>query len=392
MSGTPTQRLAPFGAVYAAYFAAMGLFSPYYPLWLQHLGFTTFAIGLFAALQSATRVVAPYGWGWLADHGGRRAVLVRWASACSAAAALAMAIVGEQGAAIALAMAALYLANGAILPITESMMLAAVHGRHGLDAVRYGRTRVWGSVGFAVAAAAGGPVLEALGVRSLPWLTAALFAATVLAASGLPSAGPVSHEHGPPVSVAPVLRRPEVRWFFAGTMLTVLAHTALYAFFSLYIDSLGLGKTVVGIAWGVAVLAEIAFFATQGRWMAWAVDLKWLQVVGWVAAARFALTAAAGHWLALLLLVQVSHAITFAAHHSACTSVIGRHFPGRLRGRGAALYSTLGYGVPGVVGGMAGGALVQRYGLESVFWAASLAGVAAALCYRRAEQARARPG
>ncbi|MFN0186949.1 MAG: MFS transporter, partial [Aquabacterium sp.] len=180
------------------------------------------------------------------------------------------------------------------------------------------------------------------------------------------------------------LREPAVAWFFASIFFTVLAHTAMYAFFSLYLVALGYSKTQIGVIWAVSVLAEIAFFATQGRWLRRATDLRWLHAVALVAAVRFALTAVVAHWLWLLLLVQCAHALTFAAHHSACTSVIARHFPDRLRSRGAALYTILGYGLPGVVGGVAGGALIESAGLESVFWAASVAGVLAALCYRAA--------
>ena len=64
----------------------------------------------------------------------------------------------------------------------------------------------------------------------------------------------------------------------------------------------------------------------------------------------------------MLVARPVLHALTFAAQHSACIAVITRHFPGRLRGRGQALYTVLGYGASGVVGGVAGGALSERLG------------------------------
>lgn len=376
-------RLAPFGALWFCYFATQGLFSPYSPLWLQSMGLSTLAIGLYSALQSGTRLVAPYAWGWLADHGGRRAYLIRVAAVLSTLAAFSLGWAGN-GWMLVLAVALLYLANGGMVPIAETLALKQLHGAQGLDARRYGRIRLWGSVGFIAAVMLGGPLLQWTGVAALPWITCAIYAAVALAAWRLPSAPADPLSPAQRLSIWPVLRRPEVAWFFGGTMLTVLAHTALYAFFSIYLDSLGHSKAVVGLVWGVGVLAEIVFFATQGRWLARGTDLKWLHAVALVTALRFACTAAFGHWLALLLLVQLSHAITFAAHHSGCTSVIARHFPDRLRGRGSALYTTLGYGVPGVLGGIAGGVLVQAMGLESVFWAASAAGLAAALCYRRA--------
>jgi PPP family 3-phenylpropionic acid transporter len=375
-------RTAPFGALWVCYYASIGLFNPYSPLWLSHLGYSTLAIGAFASLQSWTRVVAPYGWGWLADHGGRRVALLRLAALLSALAAAALWWVRDAGAwPLALVVAALFLANGAVTPIGEALLLKHLHDGDGLDARRYGRVRMWGSIGFIGSVLAFGAVLQRTGIRALPLFTFALFALLALAAWRLPGATePATHAAQPRVSVWPVLRQPEVRWFFAGLMLTVLAHTALYAFFSLYLDRLGHGKPVVGMLWGVSVAAEILFFALAGRHFARIGEYRWLVLAALVSAARFALTAALGDEMVVLVLVQLTHALTFAAQHMACTSLIARFFPDRLRARGSALYTTLGYGVPGVVGGLAGGLLSERFGLAAVFWAASLAALASAGC------------
>ena len=163
-------------------------------------------------------------------------------------------------------------------------------------------------------------------------------------------------------SVWHVLRRREVAWFFAGVFLTVLAHTALYAFLSLYLDELGHGKGVVGAAWAVAVGVEIAFFWFQGRFFGRLSPWQWLQWAAGLSALRFAGVAAFGAWLPLLLATQLLHAVTFAAQHAACIALLNRYFPGTLRGRGQALYSMLGYGCSGVVGGLAGGWLGSRFG------------------------------
>jgi PPP family 3-phenylpropionic acid transporter len=84
--------------------------------------------------------------------------------------------------------------------------------------------------------------------------------------------------------------------------------------------------------------------------------------------------------LLVLVLAQAMHALTFAAHHTACIALLSHHFPGRLRGRGQALYAVLAYGFSGVLGGLLGGLLSERWGLVSVFWASvftSLVAVAA---------------
>ena len=79
-------------------------------------------------------------------------------------------------------------------------------------------------------------------------------------------------------------------------------------------------------------------------------------------------------------------AVSFAAQHAACIAMVHRFFPGRLRGRGQALYSVLGYGLPGVVGGVGGGWLGERLGFAAVFWAASAVAVMAWAALRRAER------
>ncbi|MCB1998924.1 MAG: MFS transporter, partial [Rhodoferax sp.] len=51
-----------------------------------------------------------------------------------------------------------------------------------------------------------------------------------------------------------------------------------------------------------------------------------------------------------------------------------------------ALYSVLGYGLPGVVGGVAGGWIGDRFGFTAVFWAAAGVAIVAWAALRRAER------
>ncbi len=87
-----------------------------------------------------------------------------------------------------------------------------------------------------------------------------------------------------------------------------------------------------------------------------------------VMALRMVMTAGGGDHLWVLLLAQCLHALTFAAHHTVCIAWLSQHFPGQLRGRGQALYTVIAYGLPGVLGGLAGGLISSDWGLSSVFW------------------------
>ena len=383
MPARPRQALFAFGSVSFAYFSYAGLVGTYAPLWFQSLGYSTLAIGVLASVQSATRLFSPYAWGWLADHSGRRTQLLRLAVVCALVSACGYFVAGGY-AWIAAVTAALFICTAGVVPISEAALAHYVSSGATLDAGRYGRVRVWGSIGFILAVVGSGALLQAVGVGGYPWLVIVLLGLLLIAALRLPLISEAAHGSDAAPGALGVLRQPVVAWFFAGVFSTVLAHTALYAFFSLYLVSLGYSKTAVGLIWAVGVVAEVAWFWFQGRWLTRLSPHAWLTLAAFVTALRFVLIAAFGALPWLLVLVQCSHALTFAGQHSSCIAVINRHFPGRLRGRGQALYTVLGYGASGVVGGLVGGVLSDRLGFAAVFWGASAAGTVATLCSLRA--------
>jgi PPP family 3-phenylpropionic acid transporter len=370
-----------FCAVWFAYFACIGMFNPYAPLWFKHLGFSTLAIGAISSMQSWTRVFAPYVWGWLGDHGGQRVRLVRLAAG---AALLAMSglLIARSYPAVALCTVLLFLANGGVVPLSEAMLARHLSTEQGTDSARYGRVRVWGSIGFIATVVLAGAVLQQAGIAWFPPLVVGMAAVLLVASFSLPSARDPSADHALAPSVRSVLRRPEVAWFFASVFFTVLAHTSLYAFFSLYLDSLGYDKTAVGALWAVSVVVEIAFFWFQGRFFDRLTPHQWLQWAAGLSVLRFAAVASFGSRPWVLVLAQCLHAVTFAAQHAACIVLINRWFAGPLRGRGQALYTTLGYGLSGVIGGVGGGWLSSWLGFAAVFWAGAAAAALGWLCVR----------
>jgi PPP family 3-phenylpropionic acid transporter len=386
------QTVVPFAAVSLAYFGYAGLMSTYGPLWYQSLGYSTFAIGVLTSLQSATRLFSPYAWGWIADHTGRREKLLRLAAGGSMIASAGFFLpVGYVW--VAIVTVVLFVCTAGVIPINEAALAHRVSSGGSLDVGRYGRVRMWGSVGFIGAVTASGFVLQAAGVGRFPLLVFALLALLLYTAWRLPpsvEAGQGSAAGAP--GALRLLREPVIAWFFAGVFLTVLAHTSLYAFYSLYLASLGYAKGEIGLLWSIGVVVEIVWFYFQGRWITRLSLHGWLVAAALASALRFALIAAFGGSVVVLVFAQCLHALSFAAQHSACIAVITRHFPGRLRGRGQALYAVLGYGASGVLGGVAGGALSEAFGFAAVFWAATAAALAAAGCCAQALRSERRAG
>ena len=375
----PRRQLLPFAALSATYFAHIGFFNPYLPLWLKDLGYSILAISLLTAVQSATRLVAPYGWGWLSDHTGERIKLLRYGA--TAALLISLGLWFNGGLAwLAVVLALMFLHTSAMMPMSEAAMAHLVSAGGSFDARRYGRVRLFGSLGFLITVFAAGAWFQHFGMGHFPAWTVLSLVLVVASAWALPDLREqvAAHERRQPVG--PILRQRAVQWFFASVFFHVLAHMGIYIYFSLYLDALGYSKMVIGLLWAVSVIVEIGWFYTQSRWLPLLSLSGWLLLCGLLTALRMGMTAAGATLWPVLLLAQALHALTFAAHHASCIALLSHHFPGSLRGRGQALYTVLGYGLPGVLGGLGGGVLSSRYGLASVFWAALLSAVMAALC------------
>lgn len=374
-------QLAPFAALSASYFAHIGFFNPYLSLWLKDLGYGLFAIGLLTSVQSGTRLVAPYAWGWFSDHTGERVRLLRY----SALAALLLSVglwVDWSLPGLLLLLLLMFVNTSGMMPMSEAAMAHLVSQDGQFNAARYGRVRLWGSLGFLVTVVVAGAWFERFGMGHFPAWAQGTLIAVVLSTWWLPNLKEAAHTTHDKGHIGPVLRQPQVRWFFAAMFFHVLAHIFIYAFFSLYLDGLGYSKTVIGLLWAVSVLIEIGWFFTQGRWLPLLSHSGWLVLAAALMVVRMVLTAG----LPLvwpLLLAQMLHAITFATHHTVCIALLSKHFPGRLRGRGQALYSVVGYGFPGVLGGLGGGALSALWGLTSMFWLSAACALVATACALR---------
>ena len=372
------KALMPFAALSASYFAHIGFFNPYLPLWLKDLGLGLVAISLLTSVQASTRLFAPYAWGWLSDHTGERVKLLRTGAAVALVTACLLWL-ELSPLWLGVVLFVMFTHTSAMMPMSEAAMAHLVSRGGAFDARRYGRVRLWGSIGFLVTVFVAGAWFETFGMRQFPTMTILSLLAVLLSTLWMPDLKEPAHGQQERPAVWPVLRQPPVRWFFASAFLHVLSHIGIYVFFSLYLDSLGYSKTLIGLMWAVSVLVEIAWFFWQARWLPHLPLTGWLLLCALAMALRMLLTAAWGDVLLVLVLAQVLHALTFAAHHTACVALVSHHFPARLRGRGQALYTVIAYGFPGVMGGVLGGIMSERWGLASVFWASACSSVLAAL-------------
>ena len=170
VSAPPVTRrqLVPFAALSASYFAHIGFFNPYLPLWLKQLGLSLWMIGLLTSMQAISRVFAPYVWGSISDRKGARVPLLRWCAGMALLCSLGL-LLPPSPAWLVVVLLGMFLHTSAMMPMSEAAMAHLVSQTGTLDVRRYGRVRLWGSVGFLVTVFLSGSWFESQGLGSFPY-------------------------------------------------------------------------------------------------------------------------------------------------------------------------------------------------------------------------------
>lgn len=349
-------------AFYCAYFAYVGGYVAYFPLYLAARGLGAVEIAGVLALPPLARMFAPTFWGWLADRTGAHRTIV--ASSCAVSAAAFAALPSVE--AIAALIGVMSLLSAGAMPLVEAITLGSLAGQHG----RYGPIRLWGSVGFIAAVLGGGLWLDYRSVSALPAALALFMVAALGCALTLPRSAP--HASGRD----PLKITSELAALMAAGFCMAVAHGALYAFLSLHLEREGYSGSTIGLLWTLGVVAEIAVFMFLPRLFRRYALSTILAASLALGVARFLALGWAAGTLWIVLLAQVLHAATFGAFHAAGVAAVHRIVPESAQGRGQTLYSSLTYGAGGAAGALLSGWAWQAGAAPLAFSLSALAALA----------------
>ena len=369
-------------AFYFFYFAYLGAFAPFFALYLTSVGMTAVEIGVLMALPQLTRILAPHLWGWLADHTGRRIGVVRISGAAGMIAFLGV-FTGDSFALLFVVLFAMMFFWSAALPLVEATTLSKL----GDDTARYGRIRVWGSVGFIAAVVAVGYLIDATGAHSVLWVIAGLMAGMLLLSFTLAEARPEPHESDD-LPVWQIVRKPAVLAVIGASALMAAAHGPYYTFYTIHLVDHGYSKSAAGWLWALGVICEIGIFIWMSR-LYRAFTLRSILIASTLLAAlRFVVIGWGADSIVLLLAAQTLHAASFGSFHAAAIGVVHKLFRGRHQARGQAIYGSLAYGLGGTAGGLASGYAWGGLGPALTFTLAAGCGLlAAAVLWRWLDEA-----
>ncbi len=384
MPGSASLRYAAF---YGAVFLTLGVYLPFWPVFLRERGLSAAEIGLLLALASWIRVITTPAIAQAADRSGRaKAVL---ALAAGLALVLFAGLLPAYGFwPVLLVMLPAAAAFHALIPLVESQTMAAVR-RERLD---YGRIRLWGSITFIAGTVGAGRLITGRDPDLVLGLVLGALAATLLAALAVPAPREGRPRGAGRIRPLALIGDRRFLLFLLAAALLQASHAVYYGFSALHWRAAGLSESAIGWLWAEGVIAEILLFAVSGAIMARAEPPRLLALAGLCGLVRWTVLATSAG-LPALIAVQALHAVTFGAAHLGAMHFIARAAPPGLSATSQSLYSAVSGGIAMGLAMLAAGTLYAAYGGGAFLAMAGLsaAGLGLALALARVAPAARSP-
>ena len=346
--------------VYLAFFAGLGSFAPYLPIFLAHRHFSPLRIGLLLSISPIVGILLPPLWGAASDRTGRTAPLLRLQLLVLP---LLVIILYHSTTALSIAviLTAIAVFMTAFAPLADHLTLDYVQ-HYGID---YGRVRVFGSIGFSLANLSVAAFLIHGSIDTL-WLLYAPFVATAFLVSwtvrdasqknsSLSSASADSSEIDPAQSRTASLR--PLLPFYLIILCLALTMPSYYTFFPLYMARMQGGAALLPVAYILSSGSEVFTmpFATKLYTRFGPRSMLLLSAVSY--AVRWVVVAVAP-WTALIIAVQILHGISFGFFYTSSVMYIRTALPKRLFATGQGIFGAT-TALGNVLGNIFGGLLYE---------------------------------
>jgi MFS transporter, PPP family, 3-phenylpropionic acid transporter len=366
----------PLTLFWFVYFGSLGIFYPYFSLYLrENAGLTGTEVGLILAISPFVGMIAQPFWGQLADRTGKRGLLLALLTLGTAVGYWVLGIANGFWA-IVMATAALALVGTAVLPMMMSVSLAILRNA---GQYAFGRVRVWGTIGYFILVLvfpwllgmAGAPVGTKASNVSQPGLglmfpmTAALVFIAGLIAFSLPKGGVVG------------LRAARDDWrelarnrvFLRFLVFALIAHFLMHGpmwLFPLFVRSRGGDLTTIRNMWIVMLLLEIPLVLSTGSGLKRLGARGLLGVGVLVGGLRWLLCAVSDNG-PLLFAVQALHGVTVVGLNLGSPLYLDVVAPEKLRSTAQSVLSMVAAGIAAIASNASAGWLLDHGGVDLLY-------------------------
>ncbi|SFV56097.1 Probable 3-phenylpropionic acid transporter [hydrothermal vent metagenome] len=339
------QLEVPLALFYLFYFALVGVYIIFMPKVLLSFGYDNSDVGIIYAAAPFMRFLIPFVFRRYItlDH---RVFLISLASTFIASVVFVSTVDSFW---LYLVANLLFGASmGIVLPYVETISLQK------LSKSRYGKVRLYGSIGFMVIALWLGKILsypyEALYyLGSMAFLT--LLAGTIVAYYDRDTKLATTEEN----SNFKLLEYP---WFWVSVFLMQVGFGGYYSFFTIYETSHGVSLEIVSWMWSFGVICEIAMLYFQGPLLQRNL-LTILKLSLLITVLRWLLLYLYPDSTTMIFASQSLHAVSFALYHTASISYVFTIYTQKKLAQ--QFFLGIAFGLGGSVGAMLAGQIYGEY-------------------------------
>lgn len=346
-------------SIYFLFFAAISALVPYLALYYREAGLVGGQIGMLLSVTPIVTILASPLWTGLADvRRWHRWILIgALASAVSINAFFPLLSPAWFFPAVAL----FAMLSAPIMPLVDSATFAML----GDQPERYGRLRIWGTIGWGLCAPLAGALLHQNGLRWGFWIYALILSLALLPASRL-----TFNQARSGIAFLGGLRSllTDRRWvlFLLTTFTAGIGLSAASNYLALLMESRGGSQALTGVALTVSVLAElpIMFFSYKflPRLKTRGLFLLAVAVTGLRSLLYAVIAAPIG-----IIAVQLLHGFTFPALWVAGVTYSSENAPPGLNATAQGIFGSTLMGFGAAAGSLLGGFLMERMSPAAMF-------------------------
>lgn len=346
MTNISIGSLVPAAAVNFFYYALIGGVISYLAVLLSSRGFSSSEVGSVIATYTFVRIFSGQLWAYLADKQQNPKLYFQLAIGIALVAMVPSLVFNIKWVTWGSLVVSFVFFMSAISQI-EVLSMAATHDNPTL----YNRVRLFGSIGFIVAAVVIGSVIEQFGVKYvLPYGVSVL---VVILALSFKLKNGQRHQIAGNTNSSDFLKRCLNSGFIVFMLASILLQMSFapyVGFFTQYLSINDYSGTTTGLLFALGTFSEVFMFLVAGHILA-RFRLKTLMVICLLlTAVRWALVAYFTDVISVVIISQLLHAVSFGLMHSASIYFIRGFFPSYLQNQGQFMYLGLTFGLGGALG------------------------------------------
>lgn len=344
-----------------SFYGANTMVVSFLPLLLTYRGLSGQEIGWVLAIGPAISIIAQPFWGFISD----KFQTVRNVLIITLIGLLISGFIYFQAQTLLLILGfsiIFYFFQSSIAPLADSL----AQRRAEEFGVPFGSIRTWGSIGFAAFSILIGEIVEWTGIEYLiiPYF---IMVAFTLFISTRVTDVTIERTSIQLRDLKQLFKSPPLIFFLAVLFLVAVTHRMNDSYMSLFISELGGGDNIVGIAWFVGVVSEALVIAFAGKWLKKLHPLIFMTVSGLVFSLRWMLYSIITVPV-LIVGLQVLNGLSYGVFFVMSFQYVTNLIPVKLQTSGHLLYSTVIFGISGIVASLGGGYLFEQFGGSTLYF------------------------